>query len=58
MIAEIPYMLVWGFFSALGWLTANWTVEKAFPEKPKTEIIQQEKVNENESQRVIISTEK
>jgi hypothetical protein len=30
MIGE---MLVWGFFSALGWMSANWTVEKVFPEK-------------------------
>ena len=36
MIAEI---LVWGFFSALGWMTANWTVDKLMPEKPKTENI-------------------
>lgn len=21
-------MLIWGFFSACGWLTANWTVEQ------------------------------
>ncbi len=34
MIAEIPYMLVWGFFSAMGWMTANWAVEKVYPEKP------------------------
>jgi hypothetical protein len=30
MIAE---MIVWGFFSAVGWMGANWTVEKVFPEK-------------------------
>lgn len=51
-------MIVWGFFSALGWLTANWTVEKAFPEKPKTEVVQQEKVNQDDSKRDSISTEK
>lgn len=34
MVAEIPYMLVWGFFSAMGWMTANWTVEKVFPDSP------------------------
>jgi hypothetical protein len=34
MIAEIPYMLVWGFFSAMGWMGANWTVDKIYPEKP------------------------
>lgn len=27
-------MIVWGFFSALGWMAANWTVEKVFPDKP------------------------
>ena len=31
MIAE---MLVWGFFSALGWMGANYTVEKVFPDRP------------------------
>ena len=35
MIGEIPYMIVWGFFSAMGWMGANWTVEKVYPEKEK-----------------------
>ena len=26
-------MIVWGFFSAMGWMGANWTVEKFFPEQ-------------------------
>jgi len=45
MIAEIPYMIVWGFFSAMGWMSANWTVEKIYPEKVKDPpaIIQQDK---------------
>ncbi len=30
-------MLVWGFFSALGWMSANYTVEKVFPEKTETQ---------------------
>ena len=30
MIGE---MLIWGFFSALGWMGANYTVEKIFPEQ-------------------------
>lgn len=30
MIGE---MLVWGFFSALGWMGATYTVEQVFPEK-------------------------
>lgn len=48
MIAEIPYMIVWGFFSAMGWMTASWTVEKAFPEKPKDPpaVVQPEKREE------------
>jgi len=38
MIGELPYMIVWGFFSAMGWMSANWTVEKVVPDKPeKTE---------------------
>lgn len=35
MIAEIPYMLVWGFFSAMGWMSANWSVDKIIPDKPE-----------------------
>lgn len=31
MIGE---MIVWGFFSAIGWMFANYTVEKIFPDKP------------------------
>ena len=38
MMGEIPYMLVWGFFSAMGWMSANWTVEKVYPEKEKVMI--------------------
>ena len=41
MIAE---MLIWGFFSALGWMSANWTVDQILSnktppaiEKPKEE---------------------
>lgn len=25
-------MIVWGFFSAIGWMGANWTVNKFWPE--------------------------
>jgi hypothetical protein len=35
MIAD---MIVWGFFSAIGWMGANWTVERVFPEKEKVMI--------------------
>jgi hypothetical protein len=37
MLGEIPYMIVWGFFSAMGWMGASYTVEKLAPEKPKQE---------------------
>jgi hypothetical protein len=38
MIAEIPYMIVWGYFSAMGWMSANWTVDKTVPDKSETQI--------------------
>ena len=34
MIAE---MIIWGFFSACGWLTANWIKEEIWPEPPAAE---------------------
>jgi hypothetical protein len=34
MIAEI---LVWGFFSAMGWMAANWTVDRVMSEKTETQ---------------------
>jgi hypothetical protein len=34
MIGE---MLVWGFFSALGWMSATYTVEKILPDRPTKE---------------------
>lgn len=37
MLGEIPYMIVWGFFSAMGWLGANYTIDKFSPEKSKEE---------------------
>jgi hypothetical protein len=37
MLGEVPYMMVWGFFSAMGWMTAGYTVDQLVPEKPKTE---------------------
>lgn len=43
MLAEIPYMIVWGFFSAMGWMGANWAVEKYMPEKKEpAPVVQQE----------------
>ena len=38
MLGEIPYMIVWGFFSAMGWMGASWTVDKVVPEKEKVMI--------------------
>lgn len=40
-------MIVWGFFSAIGWMSANWTVEKVFPDKPPIEKKVEEKKNES-----------
>jgi len=40
MIGE---MIVWGFFSAIGWMAANWTVEKVFPTVPPAVIQPAEK---------------
>jgi hypothetical protein len=37
MLGEVPYMIVWGFFSAMGWMTASYTVDKLSEEKPKLE---------------------
>lgn len=31
-------MIVWGFFSAIGWMSANWTVDKVMPVKKETQI--------------------
>lgn len=27
-------MITWGFFSAIGWMFANYTVDKVIPDKP------------------------
>ena len=48
MIGEIPYMLVWGFFSAMGWMTASWTVDKVYPEKEKVMICRKPESSEQE----------
>lgn len=48
MIGEIPYMIVWGFFSAMGWMTANWTVDKVYPEKEKVMICRKQEINDQE----------
>ena len=31
-------MIVWGFFSAMGWMAANWTVDQVMPEKKETQV--------------------
>ena len=41
-------MVVWGFFSAWGWIGANYMKEKIWPEE-KPEIIQPEKREEKKS---------
>jgi hypothetical protein len=54
MIGEIPYMIVWGFFSAMGWMSANWTVEKVVPDKSETQICsewKEERQSDNTIQR-------
>ncbi len=43
-------MIVWGFFSAMGWMGANYTVDKIFPEKPKEQVIQQDKKEEKKEE--------
>lgn len=42
MIAE---MIIWGFFSACGWLTANWIKEEVWPEPAAQE--QTQKINQD-----------
>ena len=44
MLGEIPYMIVWGFFSAMGWMGANYAVDRYFPNKDKEQqqVAQQE----------------
>ena len=37
MLGEIPYMIVWGFFSAMGWMGASYTIDKIKAEKPPKE---------------------
>jgi len=34
----IPEIIVWGFFSAMGWMAANWTVDQVLPEKKEVQI--------------------
>ena len=47
-------MIVWGFFSAIGWMTANWTVDKINPDKLETQICsewKEERQSDNTIQR-------
>ena len=44
MIAEI---LVWGFFSAMGWMAANWTVDQVLPERTETQVCSEWKEERN-----------
>jgi hypothetical protein len=52
MIGE---MIVWGFFSAIGWMSANWTVDKIIPDKSETQICsewKEERQPDNTIQRI------
>jgi hypothetical protein len=42
-------MIVWGFFSAIGWMAANWTVNQVFPDTPPA-VIQPEKKEDTSKQ--------
>lgn len=42
MLGEIPYMIVWGFFSALGWMLASYSVDKVLPDKPPAQEVKVE----------------
>jgi hypothetical protein len=53
MIGE---MIVWGFFSAIGWMGANWTVNKIFPEKPPVEQKVGSECNKNQEKKNIVLT--
>lgn len=50
MLGEIPYMIVWGFFSALGWMLANYSVDKVYPpdKPPAQEVKVEERTAPNE----------
>jgi hypothetical protein len=37
MIAE---MIIWGFFSACGWFTANWVKDQVWPELPAQQAVE------------------
>ena len=46
-------MLVWGFFSAMGWMGASWTVDKVMPDKEKVMICRKQ-----ESEDLVCTEEK
>ena len=48
MLGEIPYMIVWGFFSAMGWMGANWAVDKTFPDKEKDKPVIERQVEDGD----------
>ena len=50
MLGEIPYMIVWGFFSALGWMLANYSIDKVYPpdKPPAQEVKVEERTAPNE----------
>lgn len=50
----IPEILVWGFFSAMGWMAANWTVDQVLPTKTETQLCsewREEKLSDGTTQR-------
>lgn len=55
MLGEIPYMIVWGFFSAMGWMGANYAVDRYFPEKTKEQkqVVQSEKKEEKKDEQPV-----
>ncbi len=48
MIGE---MIIWGFFSAIGWMGANWTVNKIFPDTPPAQVQTEKKEEKKDVQK-------
>ena len=39
MFGEIAYMIVWGFFSAMGWMAAQYTVDQVTVKPQPTDAV-------------------
>ncbi len=50
MIGE---MIIWGFFSAIGWMGANWTVNKIFPDTPPAQVQTEKKEEKKNDQNYV-----